>query len=120
MRRRICSIARATCHTGGTQILGGRNTAGQVDYFFDVRFSAAAPQSKYTRSVLWFGWPLEGYDNADDRKPEQDEAMSNWFRTSFDAYLKGVSGEEGASLSLPYSLRRSSSSHPSEKSYRVR
>ena len=37
-------------------------------FFFDKNFTPENPVSKYTRSFLGFGVPLEGFSNRDDRE----------------------------------------------------
>jgi hypothetical protein len=51
-----------------------------VDYFFDKSFSATNLKSKYTREVIFFGTPLEGYSHANDREEEQEDKLKAWFK----------------------------------------
>jgi hypothetical protein len=52
----------------------------KVDYYFDKDFSATNLKSRYTRSVGFFGTPLEGYVDENDREDEQKKKLATWFK----------------------------------------
>lgn len=62
----------------------------QVDFYFDKSFSLSSLSCKYSRSTIAFGLPLKGYDNQDDRTDAQEDSMSEWFKDSFNDYLKNT------------------------------
>jgi hypothetical protein len=62
--------------------------ASTVDFYFDKDFSLASPNCKYSRAIIDFGMPLEGYDNQDDNAKKQKTELSDWFKKEFSQYLK--------------------------------
>jgi hypothetical protein len=66
----------------------------KVDYYFDKSFSETNLKSKFTRSVTFFGTPLEGYKDELDREEEQDEKLAKWFKQEvYDDLLAAGDGE---------------------------
>ena len=49
-----------------------------VDFYFSQDFTVANPVSMYARSILFFGGPLEGYDNVDDRPDDQSAEIKDY------------------------------------------
>ena len=63
-----------------------------MDFFFDKDFSPDNLRSKYTRSFLEFGFPLEGFKNSEEDSEEQDDLFKDWFQDNFRDFLQVCEG----------------------------
>eukprot|EP00286_Rhodomonas_abbreviata_P000455 CAMPEP_0181291522 /NCGR_PEP_ID=MMETSP1101-20121128/2012_1 /TAXON_ID=46948 /ORGANISM="Rhodomonas abbreviata, Strain Caron Lab Isolate" /LENGTH=1010 /DNA_ID=CAMNT_0023395919 /DNA_START=391 /DNA_END=3423 /DNA_ORIENTATION=- len=48
------------------------------DFYFDKEFSVENPVSMYSRTVLFFGGPHEGYKNVDDKEADQEKEVKDY------------------------------------------
>lgn len=61
-----------------------------ISYYFDRQLKeTGAP--RFARAMTFFGTPLEGYDNREDREAEQDAKITEWMQDNFRSYLQGLS-----------------------------
>lgn len=65
------------------------NVGGVVD----KNFGPDNLQSKISRIYFQYGWPLEGYENEEDRKEEQEKKIGD-FNIKFLNFLKGASTKQ--------------------------
>ena len=49
-----------------------------VDFFFDSKFSVDNQKTMFTRSIVLWGAPLEGYENEYDRQEDQEQEFEDW------------------------------------------
>jgi hypothetical protein len=75
---------------------------GQVDFFFDTKFSTASPTSRYSRSILQMGFPLAGYAHTGDRGDEQDKKLGEWFVDNFKEYIVALESSGAGDMEILY------------------
>ncbi len=54
--------------------------APYVDFYFDKDFSVSNPKSMFSRSILRFGGPREGYTSMEDKEDEQDAEVKKFVK----------------------------------------
>jgi len=78
-----------------SKLISSPDTSYLVDYFFGSDFNATNAGSKYTRAMISMGLPLKGYKNKHDKRKEQSDMLSDWFRAEFNDFLKDMAvGED--------------------------
>lgn len=59
-----------------------------VDFYFSSDFGVDKLDTKYSRMLIKYGLPLEGFNNKDDRREEQSKKFNDWFQKEFRTYLQ--------------------------------
>lgn len=65
-----------------------------VDFFFDENFASTNLKSKFTRFLVSYGVPLEGFKNKVDKEDEQDKLFNDWFQAEFRDFLQEENDDE--------------------------
>ena len=60
-----------------------------MDYFFDKNSGRDNLKSKYSRMLVAYGLPLQGFANFTDQADVQGKQYKDWFQTHFRDYLQG-------------------------------